>query len=318
MKLPVLLLLAACGQDYAATTAVDAGSTDTMPAGDLPPAVNGFQIKTPDIMIMPGQEITYCYYFHTPNTGEIVVKSWQSSMTPGSHHMILYFTSTADMPDGTLDPTGNCGGANLDNLAVWTYLAQTPEAEADMPADDGTGLPVGMPIAPNQAAAMQLHYLNSTDDVLVVHATLDANGYPANTTYTEAGAYVTYNSKIDIPPGPGTMATFGGTCATPAGAKFFTMSTHSHKQTVQTQVMDGSTIVQTSTDWEHPAATAWTANPFFTFASGALGYSCNYLNETTNEITAGPSAQTNEMCMAIGYFFPATGSKMCLNSTVVR
>jgi hypothetical protein len=246
------------------------------------------------------------------------VKSWQSSMTPGSHHMILYFTSTADMPDGTLDPSGNCGGANLNNLAVWTYLSQTPENESDMPSDDGAGLPVGMPIPAGQAAAMQLHYLNATDNPLPVHAVLNANGYPTGTTYTQAAAYVTYNTKIDIPPGPGTMASVNGTCAVPSGSKFFTMSTHSHKQSVQTQVMDGSAMVQTSTDWEHPAATAWTASPFFSFASGALTYSCNYLNETTNEIKTGPSAQTDEMCMALGYFFPATASKICLNSTVVR
>ncbi|HEX4416930.1 MAG TPA: hypothetical protein VH165_03480 [Kofleriaceae bacterium] len=311
-----------CGSDHAASGdpgAPDAAApADASTAGDLPPAVNGFQVRTPDIQLAPGQEITYCYYFHTPNTAQTVVQSWQSSMTPGSHHMILYFTSTAEQPDGTLDPSGNCGGANLNNIAVWTYLAQTPEARSDMPADDGTGKPVGMPVAANQPAAMQLHYLNASDSPLTVHATLNANGYPPGTTYTEAGAYVTYNTKIDIPPGPGTTSTASGKCPVPAGSKFFSMSTHSHKQSVGTQVMDGTAMVQTSTDWEHPTVTTWPTSPFYTFASGALSYTCNYLNLTTNEIVAGPSAQTNEMCMAIGYFFPATGSKMCFNSTVVR
>nr|HEX4312949.1 hypothetical protein [Kofleriaceae bacterium] len=319
------LSLVACGNDHTAPAgAADApaaiadAAPDASTLGDLPPAVDGFQIRTPDIVIQPGQEITYCYYFHTPNTSQVVVKSWQSSMTPGSHHMILYFSQTANMPDGTLDPSGNCGGANLNNLAVWTYLAQEPVAESDMPSDDGTGTPVGMPVPANQPAAMQLHYLNASDAAITVHASLDANGYPDGTVYTQADAYVTYNTQIDIPPGPGSTASVQGTCAVPDGAKFFTMSTHSHKQSVMTQVADGSAVVQTSTDWEHPTETTWGTMPFFSFASGSLTYSCNYLNETTNEIVTGPSAQTNEMCMAIGYFFPATKSKMCINSTVIR
>jgi copper type II ascorbate-dependent monooxygenase-like protein len=314
----LVLASTSCGSDSAPASPDASAPGDATTGGELPPAVNGFQIRTPDIQLAPGQEATYCYYFHTPNTAETVVRSWQSSMTPGSHHMILYFTSTAEMPDGTLDPSGNCGGANLNNLAVWTYAAQSPEARADMPADDGAGKPVGMPIPAGQAAAMQLHYLNATDGPLTVHAMLNANGYAPGTAYTQAAAYVTYNTKIDIPPGPGSTSNASGTCAVPAGAKFFTMSTHSHKQSVGTQVMDGTAMVQMSTDWEHPTTTSWAAAPFFSFTSGSLAYRCNYLNETTSEIKAGPSAQTNEMCMAIGYFFPATGSKMCLNSLVVR
>jgi hypothetical protein len=313
----LVALLVACGSDYASTPTPDA-TPPPVDAADLPPPENGFQIRSPDIALQPGQEITYCYYFHTPNTADVVVKSWESEMTPGSHHMILYFMATADMPDGTLDPSGNCGGANLSNLAVWTYLAQTPMARSDMPADDGAGKPVGMPVPAAQAAAMQMHYLNATDQPMMVHVTLNANGYPPGTAYTQAAAYVTYNSKIDIPPGPGSTATATGTCTVPAGAQFFTLSTHAHKQSVMNTIADGATTIQTSTDWEHPTTTTWAAMPFFTFASGKLTYTCDYENPTPNEIKAGPSAQTNEMCMAVGYFFPATGAKFCLNSLVIR
>jgi hypothetical protein len=311
-----------CGSDHTAAGAPgspDAASPiDASTAGDLSPAVNGFQVRTPDIVMAPGQETTYCYYFHTSNTTQTVVQNWQSSMSPGSHHIILYFTSTAEQPDGTLDPSGNCGGANLKNLSVWTYLAQTPESRSDMPADDGTGKPVGMPVPANQPAALQLHYLNATDSPLTVHITLNANGYPAGTAYTQAGSYVTYNTKIDIPPGPGSMSTASGTCPVPAGSRFFSMWTHSHKQSVENQVMDGAAMVQTSTDSSDPTVTLWPTSPFYTFASGALSYTCNYLNLTSNEIVSGPSALTNEMCMAIGYFFPATGSKVCFDSAVVN
>ena len=58
--------------------------------------------------------------------------------------------------------------------------------------------------------------------------------------------------------------------------------------------------------------------PFYTFTSGTLTYECTYTNNGDNAnstIVSGPSAQTNEMCMGVGYFFPATGPRFCLNST---
>ena len=314
------VLTAGCGGGTPAGSPDAPGAGDAgAPDGELPVPAEGFQVRTPDIEIQPGQEITYCYYFHTPNTAPTVVKSWQSRMTPGSHHMILYFTSAADMPDGTLDPSGNCGTASsLADLPVWTYLAQSADNEADMPSDDGTGKPVGMAVPANQPAVMQMHYLNTTEAPLTVHVTLDANGYPAGTAYTPAAAFVTYNTKIDIPAGSGQTATAQGSCDVSPSAKFFTLSTHSHKQAVETQVHDGAAMVLDSLDWEHPAVMTWGASPFFSFASGKLTYQCDYVNQGDAEIKTGPSAQTNEMCMAIGYQFPATTSKLCLNSTVVN
>ena len=316
------LLAAACGTDHMATTGgdddqqqPDAGTSST----DLTPPTEGFQIRTPDIVIQPGQEVTYCYYFHTANSAETIVKSWQSKMTPGSHHMILYFLGTADQPDGTLDPTGSCGGAtNLANLPIWTYLAQTAENTSAMPTDDGHGTPVGMAIPAQQAAVMQMHYLNSSEAPITVHVTLNANAYTPGTAYTPAAAFVTYNTKIDIPAGVGQTASASGTCAVDPGMKFFTMSTHAHKQAVETIVTDGAAMVVDSKDWEHPTVMDWSANPFYTFASGKLSYQCDYVNGGNAEIKTGPSAQTNEMCMAVGYQFPAAKSTMCINSTVVH
>ena len=38
----------------------------------------------------PAHEVTYCYYFHTPNTAPVAINKWVSDMTPGSHHMIFF------------------------------------------------------------------------------------------------------------------------------------------------------------------------------------------------------------------------------------
>ncbi|HEU4734310.1 MAG TPA: hypothetical protein VFT22_40740 [Kofleriaceae bacterium] len=306
-----MILAAACG--------TDPGSPGSSPPDGSGPPARGFEVVSPDVTIMPGQEITYCYYFHTPNTETMVIKKWSSNMTPGSHHMIMYTTASDEMPPGTLS-TSSCGGFAIDNVPSWTYSAQTPINEVELPADDGTGLPLGQEIAPATPAYFQLHYLNVTDAPIKAHVTLDAEAYEAGAPYTRTAAYVTYNGSISIPPGAiGDVETM--TCNVPAGAKFWILSTHAHKQAVKTQIKDGmpaSTVIPfTSTDWEHPGAMMWSAPPFYAFATGKLTYECTYDNTGDNSkqtIVDGPSAATNEMCMATGYYFPATKPLICFNN----
>jgi hypothetical protein len=313
-RLALLLFVTACGVPTS-EGAPDAAPTPPPDAGGLPVPAEGWQVKTPDITMAPGQEATYCYYFHTPNAATTVIQRWESEMTAGSHHMILFFNTSNDpitQADGTI---GSCTGSTGSDAPVWAYLAQTPSASAMMPADDGTGHPVGMAVAPGQAAALQMHYLNTTEAPMQVHVALNAVGYPAGTTYTPAAAFVTFNTKILIPAGVGMTASVSGSCAVPPTAKFFTLTTHAHKQAVATKINDGATTIVDSVDWEHPTVKDWGA-PFYSFASGKLTYECDYVNGGNAEIRTGPSAETDEMCMAVGYSFPATTPTRCINSTI--
>ena len=77
-----------------------------------PPEQPAFEIQSSDITLNPGDEITKCFYFHTPNTDDAVVNKWVSDMTPGSHHMIVFTSLTASMQpaDGTIDDCSGGGG----------------------------------------------------------------------------------------------------------------------------------------------------------------------------------------------------------------
>lgn len=315
----VLAVLVSCGggnssdgDDSDGGDGVDApGPTD----GGIDPPARGFQVVSPDVTIMPGQEITYCYYFRTPNTEEMAIKKWVSVMTPGSHHMIMYTTQSDTMPPGTVS-TQSCGNFSVGNVPSWTYSAQTPTADVALPTDDGAGKPLGQRIAPNTPAYFQMHYLNSSDAPIKAHVTLNAEAHEAGAPFTQTAPYVTYNGQISVPPGAmNDVETM--TCNVPAGIKFWTMSTHAHKQATKTTVKDGATVAFTTTDWEHPGAASWGTAPFFTFASGKLTYECSYNNTGSNAnrtVTSGSSAETDEMCMAIGYFFPATKPLICFNN----
>jgi hypothetical protein len=306
-----------------ALTACNGGETmgdDTVVEPDAPgtiePPARGFQVTSADITIMPGQEITYCYYFRTPNTETMAINKWKSVMTEGSHHMIMFTTATDVMPPGTFSASscGFGGGSSGANVPSWTYSAQNVLNEIELPSDDGTGKPLAQEIAANTPAYFQMHYLNPSDQPMVVHVTLNAEALPAATAFTKTAAYTTYNGAISIPP-MSTNVTATKTCKTPTGSSFWAMSTHAHKQAVKTTVKNGAaastTIAFESTDWEHPGGTTWMAAPFYTFTGDDLTFACTYNNPTNRTITSGDSAATDEMCMAAGYYFPATKPVFC-------
>ena len=263
-------------------------------------------IETPEFTLAPGEEKTLCYFTTLPTDEPVAVSRYRSSMAPGSHHLIVYTTRTQTQPDGTL---GECAsGPGQADPMVWAYGAQQPEFTTQFP--DG----VGVMLAARQPLVVQLHYLNTTDAPIEARATFAVDTLPPDARFEPANAFFTFNTQIDVPPG-GT-ASVSGSCAVPAGAKFFLMSTHSHRFTTRVQVRDGGTMVLETTDWEHPALGAWPA-PYQTFASGKLDYRCDYLNMTDQRVTTGDSALTEEMCMAVGYFFPTERPVPCIDSRVI-
>jgi Copper type II ascorbate-dependent monooxygenase, C-terminal domain len=318
LGLLLLSTLIACGTEYQAGGTDQPGAPDASvgtDGGALPPPARGFQVTSSNIVIEPGEEVTYCYYFRTPNTEPMAINKWTSSMTPGSHHMIMFTTGSTDkQPPGTVSTEG-CGiSATAAGAPVWTYAAQTQDAEVTLPADDGTGKPLAQEIAPNTAGFFQMHYLNASDAPLTVSVTLNAEALPASEAYTPTAAYITYNGAISIPDNSNDLA-ITQTCSTPPNMKFWSMSTHAHKQAISTQVKSGAAaspdVVFASTDWEHPGAETWMAAPFRTFADDKLTFTCTYDNFTGRTITDGDSALRDEMCMATGYMFPATKPTIC-------
>jgi hypothetical protein len=312
LLLSMLVTFAACGGSGGG------GDDDVNPdASENPPPGRGFRIESPDIEIGAGEEITYCYYFRTPNTEPLAIKRWTSNMTPGSHHMIMYVTTTDVQPPGTVSDD-NCGiGGAANSAPVWTYATQTPTAELQLPADDGTGKPLAQDIPANTAGFFQMHYFNATDQVLKAHITLDAEALEAGVEYTQTAAYVTYNGSINIPPMTNNVV-LSQTCDVPAGVKFWLMSTHAHKQAVRTAVKHGDALMFESTDWEHPGTAEFmTPDTFYAFGTNKLTYECTYSNPNAYEIKSGDSAVTDEMCMASGYYFPATRPRFCYNNFLV-
>ncbi|MCA9516262.1 MAG: hypothetical protein KC635_15075, partial [Myxococcales bacterium] len=120
----------ACGGDGAGADGADALGGDTAAADTaLAPPEQGFQLVSAPLTIPSGTEQTWCWYFTVPTAEAVGVKRWESEMTRGSHHMIVFFTAEAEEPDGTLVEGCDGIGGSILNAPVWTqYGAQAAGA----------------------------------------------------------------------------------------------------------------------------------------------------------------------------------------------
>jgi hypothetical protein len=279
--------------------------------------------------VPPGQEVFLCYYVTLPNAGEVDVGGFQSYMTPGSsHHFIAYQVSgNGGATGGMTQPTGTINTCSA-GAGTWLYATSTPGEVI------GFNLPdkVALPFAAGAQIMLNMHFINTGTTPLYPKVKL--NILSTTGAKYRAGTMVSFNTQINIPAataaGPG-MQTVSGTCTAPAGSNFFSMSTHTHKHATSAIVnfVSGAStqeIVHTGTestyppdqqpgtgvDWEHPGVGTWLSPNFLKVQAGdSFTYSCSYVNtDPTTAVVVGNTAATNEMCMAIGYYYPA-GAASC-------
>ncbi len=272
-----------------------------------------FQIQSPAIPIAAGDTQTYCYFFTMPNNVATGVKWWVSHMDAGMQHAILFSTPTAAASNGTLTNGSPCA-TFPGQVSTWLYATHNTDEDLVFPVSDGAGHPIALSVAAGQPAFLQMLLVNDTSGMLSPSITITAEGLDPAQTYTTTGAYMTINTSIDIPPGSNGFEA-QNTCPAPSGARFWWLSTRTHKFGVESKVSDGSTALVDTTDWGHPAITQYSEPTLYQFTNG-ITVACTYDNPTNSSIQFGDSESTNEVCMGIGYFTPApTGGKICVNST---
>lgn len=282
--------------------------TSCTPADDLaaPDPADGFQfvLKAGQITIQPNQEQYWCYYKTIPGNAAIEVGAFQSWMSKGASHHFITFAG-GNLPDGSLQ---TCAIGN----GQWVYATSVAGQIIELKMPDNVGLKMNA----GAQFILNMHFINP--GTTPISPTLKLNILYAKNVQYQAGTMVSFNAGISVPGGtaaaPGKQ-TVSGACSAPIGSKFFAITTHTHKHATVTDVnfVSGgkSTNIVHTTDWESPDVGLWYAPSFLTVNSGdSFTYSCSYENTSPLTVTVGETAASNEMCMAIGYYFPA-GAAAC-------
>lgn len=294
-----------------------ASNDDAPPLVDSgPPPEPAFKLQSPEIEVMPGQNVAYCWYFRTPNPKPLAIQRWTSSMASGAHHMVLFTTRASELkPAGMV--TTDCGGSTgLGYFPGWLYSSASAEDELKLP-EDGEGKPLAMELPANQAAYVRIHFINTGTDPIKSSVQLAAYALDDSVAYTKTASYVTYNSEISVPPmssGRVVSKTCDLSATGNADAKFWMMTTLVHRFATRFVVKDGTQTMIDRTEREDLVAKRFDP-PFVTFSGGKLTYECTYTNPNTFMIIDGDSMQYDESCMTAGYFFPAKTSVFCQNQT---
>lgn len=285
-----------------------------------------FTIASPTITVAPGVAASTCFYFTAPNTATRGITRIQSNITGNAWYVVVgatYASGTntpaARHPPGTVTQ-GDCsvdsGNTNgTDSYRI--YQAHANEQALEMPANDGTGTPVAIEWQAGQPLFLEIVAPNATAEPIQAQVTLGIDALPAGAPYTRTEMLLTYNSQIVIPPTSGASAS--AACPVPAGVKFWHFTTHTHQRasSATLQAFPSFDTFVVTTNPASPLIQEF-GPPFYTFTGGdQLRYSCNYFNPEAFTILSGADEFNDENCVGIGYFFPATRPRICLNNTLI-
>ena len=272
----------------------------------LDPPAHGVQLQTPLFMVAGGSETQHCYWFKLPSDVDLEVVKIQVRYLAGSHHMNLYQTNQ-DVPEHDEECFKPVDFSSPTNPNGYDMIvgSQTGSMDWDMPPG------VAFKIKAHRQLMLQTHYVNATTQTTStgtgrVKVNLEAAADASKIT-AHMGTMFANNMNVKIPPRE--SRSFSTQCAVPQNVNVVALTGHFHSRgktfTVNT-AMDGVTPgaeIYRSRDWAEPPFTVL-PTPTQLPAGGSMYYTCNFQNDTDQEIVFGPKVETMEHCNLFAYFYP--------------
>jgi hypothetical protein len=238
-----------------------------------------------------GTEVFKCQTFANPFGGQTTdIKEYDEHMTTGSHHMFLFFSPGAT--DGAIE---DCPSGGLE-FHPYPFGAQTPDATLTYPPTVGSQIPGTM------GFMLNAHFINieTTDYQATMTVTLHVAAPGAVTQY--AGVMFMNQAGITVP-ATDMPSTSTATCNTPYAMNVMGSSSHMHNRSTDFVATTGSQTLYTTQTWADPIPGKYDP-PIALPANAPITWSCTYVNDTTETLTFGESAETNVMCIYSMQFYP--------------
>ena len=292
----VLSLVCGCsGSSVPAGGGSPGGGGGGSPGGPLPSGggvvMNGDSavVNMTSFTLPAGSEAFKCQSFANPFGGaDAEIAGWEAHMASGSHHMLfLYDDKNADAP------LADCSGLTFGEMA---FGAQKTDSSVTYP--DG----VAALVKGARGFRLVSHYLNATTHDITATVQIVIHKAAAGSVTQHAGVFFLNNiSGVVIP--AMTDRTIMASWTVPHDLFIVNATGHMHMRTQNlTATADGSMLYQTDS-WDNAPLQVYSP-PQALKAGSTVSWSCTIHNDTANLLTFGESAQTNEMCIFDGQYYP--------------
>jgi hypothetical protein len=288
--------------------------------------------------IQPGAEAMFCMLGRMPMDGKTAVPSAESHYTPGSHHFLVFRTDLTSIPAGadkshlcgttntTVAVSGGSNGMTAFEAAQGStgsyYEAQTPDARRDLPPG------VAHVFQPGEILNLTAHYLNTTTNTIDSQIEFRLHRMDPAKVEQEAGTFFLLDTQLNIPANSAVTAT--RRCPITKDLNLGLLWSHMHARgysfqattddAVAMQQLGGAVVYnQPGPDgWAEPHVQTYPYAPPTTLHAGSkLTIACTYHNATSRTFVFGQSAETAEMCLLHGMYWPRSdaATERCTNGT---
>lgn len=308
-------------------------------------------------LLPPGKETNACLYMTTPNEELEYFYDYDSTVRPGTHHMIIFRAAESTKPDGLFE--GNCGA--VPDGGDWAFMvgaqngidpagARIKVPEDGKPfADENKGMAMMLP--PKTRLAYTVHFVNQNraggDDILMESWANFKYKDPKEVTQPAATIFWIGGLGMSVPPRQ--RQVIEGFCENKEdqARRLVTITGHVHANTTRFTAYkvpaDKPTtreLVYEVYDWAHADLFYYdSANPnplpdrskrIHGASSGPLVlnkgdklvWECDVFNQTDKNLVFGNEAYTAEMCNVFGLSAPPpldeSGTWNCFSAAKIQ
>lgn len=258
-----------------------------------------------DVEVPAGQELFKCIYGQFPTDGVTAVSGAESHYTPGSHHVLAYRSDLTAVPDGQTGVWDCRDGNWFVHERGSYYEAQQPNEERNLPEG------IAHKFQPGEVIILQAHYINTTDNDIDAHVELKLHTMDVDDVREEAGTIYFNDTSIEVPPHSRAGVTMR--CPIPQDINLAFLWSHMHARGTHFIVKTDDPIaaeklgevLYEEKDWSEPKPRVYPEGEENELHAGShITFSCEFQNDTDNTFRFGNSAETNEMCILHGMYWP--------------
>ena len=278
-------------------------AADAGPGEWPPPIAQTYEVSNEGWTVPPGEEKTMCFFdeISAPDGGLAIVR-YAAEMLEHSHHFNMAYlprNAGVEVPRGL----GDCQYG--DYVPIYLAGSQWREIDGDLPPGKAIWLPDGAIVI------LEMHSVNATEEEIPAAVSVRMDAVDPDLVEDWVGVY--FNQMRSIEVAAGETATLRARCPAHEDTNVWLLTSHMHHFGDQFTIsifddVAGTTdLVYESTDYAHPSILDLRDDPIRIGPEQGFEWSCRYTNPGPGTLYGGNSAETDEMCVMAGFYWPDAG-----------